>query len=405
MWLLNLAWKNLWRNKQRTLITMAAVFFAVILTTVVSSLQKGVFQNLIQNLVSFYSGYIQVHKKGYWNEQILENTFRQDAETERKIRTDPLITGIAPRLESFALAASIELTKGCLVVGMVPEEENKVTRLREKLVNGNYLQPEDESVLISEGLSRRLKLRLGDTLVLIGQGYHGATAAGKFPVKGILRFGSPELNNKTVFLPLRATQTLYSAENQLSSYVLSVSNPDNLDKITERVRYLIGDQYEVMKWEEMMPDIKQHIRTDTASMSIIAGVLYILVCFGIFGTLLMMMVERRFELGMLVAVGMKKIWLCLLMLAESVFTVLSGCVLGILASVPLVIYLKVNPITFSGKMAEIYERFGFEPIFPASTDPEIFLNQALIILLLALLLSLYPVVKVLQLDPVQAMKQ
>ena len=405
MWLLNLAWKNLWRNKQRTLITMAAVFFAVILTTVVSSLQKGVFQNLIQNLVSFYSGYIQVHKKGYWNEQILENTFRQDAETERKIRTDPLITGIAPRLESFALAASIELTKGCLVVGMVPEEENKVTRLREKLVNGNYLQPEDESVLISEGLSRRLKLRLGDTLVLIGQGYHGATAAGKFPVKGILRFGSPGLNNKTVFLPLRATQTLYSAENQLSSYVLSVSNPDNLDKITERVRYLIGDQYEVMKWEEMMPDIKQHIRTDTASMSIIAGVLYILVCFGIFGTLLMMMVERRFELGMLVAVGMKKIWLCLLMLAESVFTVLSGCVLGILASVPLVIYLKVNPITFSGKMAEIYERFGFEPIFPASTDPEIFLNQALIILLLALLLSLYPVVKVLQLDPVQAMKQ
>lgn len=405
MWLLNLAWKNLWRNKQRTLITMAAVFFAVILTTVVSSLQKGVFQNLIQNLVSFYSGYIQVHKKGYWNEQTLENTFRQDAETERKIRTDPLITGIAPRLESFALAASIELTKGCLVVGMVPEEENKVTRLREKLVNGNYLQPEDESVLISEGLSRRLKLRLGDTLVLIGQGYHGATAAGKFPVKGILRFGSPELNNKTVFLPLRATQTLYSAENQLSSYVLSVSNPDNLDKITERVRYLIGDQYEVMKWEEMMPDIKQHIRTDTASMSIIAGVLYILVCFGIFGTLLMMMVERRFELGMLVAVGMKKIWLCLLMLAESVFTVLCGCVLGILASVPLVIYLKVNPITFSGKMAEIYERFGFEPIFPASTDPEIFLNQALIILLLALLLSLYPVVKVLQLDPVQAMKQ
>ena len=384
---------------------MAAVFFAVILTTVVSSLQKGVFQNLIQNLVSFYSGYIQVHKKGYWNEQTLENTFRQDAETERKIRTDPLITGIAPRLESFALAASIELTKGCLVVGMVPEEENKVTRLREKLVNGNYLQPEDESVLISEGLSRRLKLRLGDTLVLIGQGYHGATAAGKFPVKGILRFGSPELNNKTVFLPLRATQTLYSAENQLSSYVLSVSNPDNLDKITERVRYLIGDQYEVMKWEEMMPDIKQHIRTDTASMSIIAGVLYILVCFGIFGTFLMMMVERRFELGMLVAVGMKKIWLCLLMLAESVFTVLSGCVLGILASVPLVIYLKVNPITFSGKMAEIYERFGFEPIFPASTDPEIFLNQALIILLLALLLSLYPVVKVLQLDPVQAMKQ
>ncbi len=405
MWLLGLAWKNLWRNKQRTLITMAAVFFAVILTTVVSSLQKGVFENLIKNLVSFYSGYIQVHQKGYWNEQTLENTFRQDAETEKKIRSDPLVTGIAPRLESFALAASAELTKGCLVVGMVPEEENKVTRLEEKVVIGSYLKPEDEAVLLSEGLSKRLKLRMGDTLVLIGQGYHGATAAGKFPVKGILRFGSPELNDKTAFLPLQAAQTLYSAENQLSSYVLSVSEPENLRKITDRLRPLLGNRYEVLSWEEMMPDVNQHIRTDTASMSIITAILYLLICFGIFGTLLMMMVERRFELGMLVAIGMKKLWLCLLMLAESAFTVLSGCILGILASIPIVIYLKVNPITFSGRVAEIYERFGFEPIFPSSTNPEIFLNQAMVILLLALLLALYPVIKVLQLDPVKAMKQ
>jgi len=404
MWLLGLAWKNLWRNKQRTLITMAAVFFAVILASVVSSLQKGVFENLIKNVVSFYSGYIQVHQKGYWDEQTLENTFYQNPETERKIRQDPLVTGIAPRLESFALAASAELTKGCLVVGVAPNEEDKVTRLKEKVVRGSYLQSGDESILISEGLSRRLKLRLGDTLVLIGQGYHGATAAGKFPIKGILRFGSPELNDKTVFLTLMAARTLYSAENQLSSYVLSINNPDKLGKITSRLKHLLGSQYEVMSWEEMMPDVKQHIQTDTASMSIITGVLYLLICFGIFGTLLMMMVERRFELGMLVAIGMKKIRLCLLMLAELVFTVLSGCILGILASVPIVIYLKLHPITFSGKMAEIYERFGFEPIFPASTDPEIFLNQALVILFLALLLSLYPVFRVLQLNPVKAMK-
>ena len=405
MWLLGLAWKNLWRNKQRTLITMAAVFFAVILATVVSSLQKGVFENLIKNVVSFYSGYIQIHQKGYWDEQTLENTFYQDPETERKIRHDPSVTGIAPRLESFALAASTELTKGCLVLGVAPDKEDKVTRLKEKLIRGSYLRPEDEAVLLSEGLSRRLKLGMGDTLVLIGQGYHGATAAGKFPIKGILKFGSPELNDKSVFLPLQAARTLYSAENQLSSYVLSITKPDQLNRITARLQALLGDQYEVMSWEEMMPDVKQHIQTDTASMSIITGVLYLLICFGIFGTLLMMMVERRFELGMLVAIGMKKIRLCVLMLAESVFTVISGCLLGILASVPIVIYLKLHPITFTGKIAEIYERFGFEPIFPASTDPAIFLNQALVILLLALLLSLYPVFRVLRLDPVDAMKR
>lgn len=405
MWLLGLAWKNLWRNKQRTLITIAAVFFAVILATVVSSLQKGVFDNLIKNLVSFYSGYLQVHQKGYWNEQTLENTFAQNLATEQEIRKDPEVTGIAPRLESFALAASDELSKGCFVVGIVPEEEDKITHLKEKVVRGRYLQAGDQAVLLSEGLARKLNLKTGDTLVLIGQGYHGAMAAGKFPVKGLIRFGSPELNNRTVFLALNAARTFYSAENQLSAYILSISKPDKLGQITQRLRQLLGNRYEVMSWEEMMPDVKQHIQTDTASMLIISAVLYLLICFGIFGTLLMMMVERRFELGMLVAIGMKKARLCLLIVAESAFTVLTGCLLGILVSIPVVVYLRLHPITFSGRMAEIYERFGFEPVFPAATDPEIFLNQALAILLLALILSLYPVYHVLRLDPVKAMKR
>lgn len=400
-----MAWKNLWRNRHRTSITMAAVFFAVILATLVSSLQKGVFDNLIKNVVSFYTGYIQVHHKGYWEEQVLDNSFEQQRGLEKVLLQDPQVTGVAPRLESFALAASQEVTRGCLTVGVDPEREDVITRLRSKVIKGRYFTSTDGAVLLAQGVAGRLHLGVGDTLVLIGQGYHGSMAAGKFPVIGILKFGSPDLNDRAVFMPLALCQELYAAPGMLTSYVLSLREPENLGEVAARLRKSVDGTYEIMTWEDMMPDVKQHIRTDTASMTIIIGVLYLLICFGIFGTLLMMMVERRYELGMLVAIGMKKGKLSRLLLAESIFTVLTGCVLGLLCSVPLVYYLQRHPIRMGGEMARSYERFGFEAVFPTATDASIFWTQGLIVLVLGLVLSLYPILNVRRLNVVSAMRK
>jgi putative ABC transport system permease protein len=405
MWLLKLAWKNIWRNKNRTAISISAIFFAVILAVVTSSLQDGVFDNLIKNMVSFYSGYIQVHKNGYWDERILDNSFERSTALEEKVLTQQNIVGIAPRLESFALASSQDLTKGCIVVGISAANENVITKLQEKVVEGEYLNEGDMGVLLAKGLADRLKLKLHDTLVLIGQGYHGATAAGKYFIKGIIKFGSPELNDQSLFLSLSAAQELYSAQNMLTSYVLALENPAALDNTAENVRTISGNVYETMTWEEMMPEIIQHIQTDKGSMLIIQGILYMLVAFGIFGTLLMMMVERKYEMGMLVAIGMKKVKLIQLMVMESVLTVLTGSLLGIGVSVPIVYYLYVYPIRFTGEFAEVYSQFGFEPIFPSSTDAENFVVQGVIVLSLGLLLSLYPVFKIVRLRPVAAMKK
>lgn len=405
MWLIKFAWKNMWRNRNRTAITMAAVFFAVILSVLTNSLQEGVFDNLIKNVVSFYSGYIQVHKVGYWDEQILDNTFKGSDQLESQILQQNNITAVAPRLESFALASSDSLTKGCMVIGIDPEKENSITDLRNKVIKGEYLTENDKGVLLAEGLARRLKLNLSDTLILIGQGYHGAMAVGKYYIKGILKFGSPDLNDQSLYLSLPVAQELYTAENMLTSYVIGLENPDILDPTAASIRSTLGENYEAMTWEEMMPDVIQHIKTDKGSMVIIQGVLYMLIGFGIIGTLLMMMVERKYEMGMLVAIGMKKAILMQLLMIESILTIFSGCILGILASIPIVLYLYRYPIRFKGEMADVYEEFGFEAIFPTSTDPKIFLTQGLIVLILGLVLSLYPIVKITRLNPVTAMKK
>lgn len=405
MWLVKMAWKNIWRNRNRTLITMSSIFFAVILSVLTTSLQQGTFDNLIKNVVSFYTGYIQVHKNGYWNEQILDNSFEANNITENKILKTPNITGVSPRLESFALASSHDITKGCLTIGIDPIKEDRITYLKNKIVQGSYLKANDKDVLLAEGLAERLKLKLNDTIILISQGYHGATAAGKFPIKGILKFGSPELNEKMLVMSLATAQDFFSAYGMVTTYVLSVRETKELKETVIAARSTLGKEYEVMSWEEVMPDIKQHIKTDTSNMKYISGILYMLICFGIFGTLLMMITERKFEMGMLVAIGMKKSKLLVLFLFESVFTVFIGCLLGIAASIPVVHYFNKRPLRFGGSVADAFARFGFEPIFPTSTDAANFINQGTIVLIIGLVLSLYPTYVIMRLDPISAMKR
>jgi len=405
MWLIKMAWKSLWRNRSRTFITTAAIFFAVILSVMASSLKEGIFKNLVKNVVSFYTGYIQVHKKGYQDEQILDNSFVADEKMETKILSQSNITNLTPRLESFALASSEDFTKGCMVVGIDPAKEDRITSLKNKLINGNYLQKDDKAALLAQGLAERLKLKVQDTIVLIGQGYHGSTAAGKYRVKGILRFGSPQLNDKMLFMSLPSAQEFFSAEGMLTSYVLSIKNETALSPTAEAIHSSAGKDYEVMTWGELMPDIKQHIETDSNNMKVVQGILYLLICFGIFSTLLMMMVERKFEMGMLVAIGMKKSKLGILLIAESVITVLTGCMAGIIASIPIVFYLNRNPIRIGGDTAKAYERFGFEAVFPTSMDASNFIYQGIAVLIIGLVLSLYPLYKVARLNPVNAMKK
>lgn len=404
MWIIKLAWKNLWRNRSRTLITVAAIFFAVILSTLAESLKQGVFENLVKNVVSFYTGYIQVHKTGYQEEQILDNSMSQSTATEKQITSGANVSAITARLESFALISAEEQTRGCMVTGIDPEGENSITALKSKLIKGEYLTIGDKAVLLAQGLAERLKVRTGDTIILIGQGYHGATAAGKYPVKGILKFGSPQLNDKILYMPLPLAQELFSAQGLVTSYILSIKTDQKLDESAMSIRNSIGKDYEVMTWEELLPDIKQHIATDSNNMKVVQAVLYLLICFGIFSTLLMMMLERKFEMGMLIAIGMKKSKLITLLVAESVLTVFIGCVIGILASVPLIYYLNHHPIRIGGETAKAYERFGFEAVFPTSTDSSIFFYQAFIVLLIGLGLALYPVLKIIRLKPVTAMK-
>lgn len=402
--LLKLAWRNLWRNRKRTTITASSIVFAVFLAILLNSVKEGMLQRMQENMVNFYSGGIQIHQKGYWDDQTINNTFDRDSSMEHKLRSLEAIREAVPRLESFALTASGQHSRGCLIVGIDPQKEQLITKVDERLVQGRFLQPGSTEVLITSGLASYLKLRVGDTLVILGQGYHGATAAGKYPIVGMLEFASPQLNKNLVYLPLSEAQWLFAAPDKLSALVLHIGDINQAEPLAASLQTRVGGEYEVMPWSTLLPELDQLIEGERAENVIFLFVLYLLISFGIFGTILMMTMERRFEFGVLIAIGMKKRLLAATVMTESVMISLTGALVGVLISLPVIAWLNAAPIQVTGELREAYLRYGFEPVFYFSAVPGIFYSQVIVVMAIALVLALYPMLKISRLDPVSAMR-
>ncbi len=402
--LLKLAWLNIWRNKRRTLITATSVFFAVLLAIVFRSLTDGVYDNMIHNVVSYSSGYLQIHQKGYWDEQSIDNSFVEDNLLYQELLKNPKVMHIMPRLQTFALASYSEKTKGVLILGIDPVKEKEVNKLHEKIVAGKYIETvNDDGVVLGKGLASQLKLNVNDTLVLLGQGYHASSAAAKFKVKGLIKLGAIELNNNIVYMPLQQSQYMHGAENRLTSVSVMLDKATNLEKLKQSLQESIdSDTYEIMSWKEMMPEMDQFIEADSTGHYIIIGILYFIISFGLFGTLLMMVFERKHELGILIAIGMKKRLLALMLLLESIMISLLGCFMGILVGILIVKWFTIHPVYFTGELKEVYEEYGIESIIYFSSHEKIFITQTLIVLTLSVLIALYPGFKVMRLKPVKA---
>lgn len=402
--IIKIAWRNLWRNKRRTLITAASVFFAVVLALVMRSMQLGSYDNMVKNAVSFYTGYIQVHEKGYWEDKSINKTFSFTEDLKNKIDAITEITSVTPRLESFALASSGDHTKGSAVIGTDPVKEANFTKLDENVIRGSYLKRGDGGVLVASKLADFLQVDVGDSLVLFGQGYHGVTSAGEYPIRGILKFPNPEMNKQTIYMGLEEAQYFYAADNKLTSIAIMIKDPDDMLKVEEKLHQSIDGEYEVMDWKEMMPELLQEIQADNAGGIFMLGILYIIIAFGILGTIMMMTMERRKEFAVMVAVGMRKTKLISMLFFETIIIGLLGIISGTIAGFPINLYFHYNPIYLTGKAAEAIEQFNVEPIIPFSMDPGYFINQSIVVIIMTLLAFLFPLFFIIRFSVIKGMR-
>ena len=401
---LRIAWRNLWRNRRRTMITVASIFFGVIFSTIMSSMQEGTYSNMIDMMVKLSTGYIQVQHPDYRETKSINNTIAPDEAMYKKITSVDNVTKAVPRLESFALLSSGEKTRGGAVIGIRPSADKATSNLQNWLHKGRFLEDGDMGVLVSYNIADYLDLDVHDTIVMISQGYHGASAAGVYPVKGILKFSTPQLNNMGVFMDITTAQDFFSAYGRVTAIMVMMDNYADVNNAVAALNKKFGDEYNVMNWRELQPELVQFIESDRASATLMKGILYMVIGFGIFGTIIMMMAERKKELGVMIAIGMQKTKLALVMFYETTLIGLIGVFIGFIFSLPITKYFINKPIQLPEDLQEAYLQYGFEPYLFFSMEPTIFIDQVITVFVLTLLISVYPFVKVLNMKTSNALR-
>ena len=401
---LKFAWRNLWRNKRRTLLATSSIFFALLLACIYRATQSGQHEYMVQMSVSMYTGYLQIQEKEYWDERSFDHSF-EPADSLRSILShNSHITLINPRIESVALVSQHQETRITPVMGIDPASESAMSGLRKKIVKGMYLTDSSQGILISEGLAERLQVGVGDSVVLFGQGYQGATAAEQLPIEGIVHFPIPKMNNAMVYLSLSKAQELFNAYNRVTSVALMVDNAKKVKTIQSDLSKLLNKNLVVMNWEEMSPEVVQAIEADVAGEVIIMFILYVVIGFGVFGTVMMMTIERAREFGLLISLGMKRGRLLLVATIESLLISMLGAVAGTAVAFPLIYYFYVHPIYVQGDFAEMMNMYGFEPIIPVSIDTLVFTSQTIVVVVIAIISSVYPFFFIKNIKPVSALQ-
>lgn len=390
--LLKIAWRSLWRNRRRTILTAASVVLAISLALFMRSMQFGSYEQMIRAGVN-QVGDLQVHDSGYWANQSIDRAFFYQKRLGQTFKSIPEIKTVLPKLETFSLASYGKQTKGVLISGINPILQNKQTHLAEKIIKGKYLRHEDE-VLIGDKLAKILKMKVGDSLVLLGQGFRGITAYGIYKVAGIFHLPSLQMNSQVVYMDIGAAQNFVYPYQKglLTGLSIFLKDPSKLAGIKKILESKLGKDYEVISWRTMLSDILQTIEVDNISGQIMLLILYIIAAFGIFSTILMMTMEKRKQYAIMVSVGMQRRKLIWVSIIETFIVSVIGILIGLMTVGPLLYYLHYNPIPITGDMAKMYLEFNIAPVLPFSIRAHVFLSQTAIVLILSLMSALYPII-------------
>ena len=399
---IKLAWRNLWRNKRRTIITITAIMFAVLAAVFMQSINRGSYEVMIDRMVSFNTGYIQVQDYRFDDESSLDNSFYYDEELRDKIlNADGRIDKIVPRIETFMLAANDVSTRGSLVFGIDPDKEHEFNEIRNLLDDGRFFESGEQSVVLGKGMASRLQLSVGDTLALMGQGRFGMSASGLFEIVGIVDHPIRDMNNQVVYLPLDTAQELLSAYDHVTGVLITLQNERHTDPVAASLKSeLEGGELVVYTWPELMPEILELMEMDLAVPRLLTVVLYIVIGFGFFGTVLTMTMERLKEFGVLLSIGLKRLGLALILFIETVLFSLLGVLFGL--GLAWSILKLIDPINLSGEAAQAVIDLGFDPVIPMSFAPDQFYTQGFYVFIIAMIVFLFPLLKISKLNILDA---
>ena len=400
-----LAWRNVWRNKRRTGLCVAATVFAVFLVVLSVAMAAGTHEKMIEDGVRLQSGHVTVTGLGYLEDRTLEHPLMLDEDLVARIEEQPAVLGWAPRVMSFALLSVDTASRGVAVLGVDPAREGSVTTLSERVLEGRFLEVgASREIVLGARLAGSLGAKLGDEVLVYGVAYSLETAYELFDVVGLVKLPNGELERNLSLVSLADAQEFFVYEDRVTEVAVRLESADDAESVRAALAARLPG-VEVHTWDELLPDLEQFVLLDDAGMYLTLAILVVVVAFGILNTILMAILERTRELGMMMALGLRPGAVFRVVYWESIFIAGVGLLVGLVLALPTVLYFAANPIPLTGEqMSGMVELFGFEPLVTFKLKPLNPVGSTVTILVVGALAALYPAFKASRGRPVDALR-
>lgn len=406
MMMLKLAFRNILRNRRRTLLTVLSMAGGYLLVSVQLSVTEGSYDQVLDFYTRDTTGHVQVTVDGFVETPTLYKAFRLTGDLQRAIDAVPGVQASAPRIESSALGYGDTRSFPVSVRGVDPEREAALSYLADKVSAGRYLTGEPDGqgyagVMIGAQVARQLSLDVGEELILVSQGADGSLANDLYRVQGIL--GQPgDAEERWVVMPLAAAQAFFVLPGEVHRLVILGADYRSAPRLAERIgEVLPGQELSASPWQTVAREFHETMTADKEGGMITLYVIVFLVCIGVLNTVLMSVLERTGEFGVLKAIGTSPARLFWLIVLETLLLAVIACLLGGLVALPINLWFTLQGIALAEPMDISGIVFSH---YRGQMSAYVFGFPMLVILIAAALIALMPGIRAARIVPVDAMR-
>ncbi len=401
--LAGIAWKNIWRNKKRSMVILTAIALGLCGGLFATGIMVGIAESMVNTAIDYNLGHIQIHTKAFKENSLIQNSIPDAEKLIEELHSVVGLKGISGRVKIEGMASSPATNSGVEIVGVNPYAEASVTAIAEKIIDGKYLDSTGKnSVVIGKKLAEKLNLRVRSKLVLGFPGRDGSIIYGAFRITGLFETGSAIFDKSTVFVDENDITRLLGGTPIVHEIALRLVNgkamPDVLSSL--RSKY---PQFVIESWKDLAPELKLTAELTNVSMLFFLAIILFGLLFGITNTMLMSVLDRVREFGMVMAIGMKRKRVFAQIFLETVFLSLVGSVIGIILGIIAISITHHTGINLS-VFAEGLSLYGISSMLYPTIPLELYYELGILIIFTALGATVYPGLKATRLKPADAIR-
>jgi len=403
--ILIMAWRNIWRNKMRSIVIMLSVAVGLFAGIAVLALYEGMMKSRVRNVIDAEAGHLQLHNSRFKKDYEPKYIFLNGHDVLKQIRSLPQVKLATARTISSGMLSTATGSAGVQINGVIPEEEYEASQLKKKIVEGTLFDPaRKNSIMIGKKLAMKMKLKAGSKLVLTFTDTSGSIVSAAYRVGAVYQSENTPLDERNVYVTMQNLNELLLSGNSFHEIVVLLKRDEDVQLMQEQLKHQFHSVL-VESWKDLSPEPNHMFKTVERKSYIIMVIIMLALAFGIINTMLMAILERTREIGMMLALGTNRIRIFTLVLMETIFLTLAGTPIGLLVGWLAAGYFNRHGLDLSGMGKEMMSNFGFGTMIYPEFPVEKLGAVILIVTGTALLSCLFPAIKALKLQPVEALRR